>query len=91
MNCKTKEFSPVILSGARKAYAGEGPLPAPKSHAQTKTPLPHLHFFALLLATRLEPTTRPVFLEVYLENNRLFDHPIAEGEEKPDGVLLYND
>ncbi len=36
-------------------------------------------------------TTRPAFLEVYLENNQLFYRPIAEGEEKPDGVLLYND
>ena len=36
-------------------------------------------------------TTRPAFLEVYLENNQLFYRTIAEGEEKPEGVLLYND
>jgi ATP-dependent Clp protease ATP-binding subunit ClpC len=36
-------------------------------------------------------TTRPAFLEVYLENNQLFYRSIAEGEAKPEGVLLYND
>ena len=34
-------------------------------------------------------TTRPAFLEVYLDNNQLFYRPV--GEEKQEGVLLYND
>ncbi len=33
-------------------------------------------------------TSRPAFIEVYLENNRLFYRPV--GEEKIDGVLLYS-
>jgi ATP-dependent Clp protease ATP-binding subunit ClpC len=33
-------------------------------------------------------TTRPAFLEVYLENDRLFYRPV--GEEKQEGVLLYS-
>src|SRR5262249_23795076 len=33
-------------------------------------------------------TTRPAFLEVYLENNQLFYRPI--GEEKQEGVLLFS-
>src|SRR5438270_26939 len=32
---------------------------------------------------------RPAFLEVYLDNNQLFYRPV--GEEKQEGVLLYND
>ncbi len=34
-------------------------------------------------------TTRPAFLEVYLDNNQLFYRGV--GEEKQEGVLLYND
>jgi ATP-dependent Clp protease ATP-binding subunit ClpC len=37
---------------------------------------------------------RPAFIEVYLENNQLFYRPVAqegaEGEVRPDGVLLYS-
>jgi ATP-dependent Clp protease ATP-binding subunit ClpC len=35
-------------------------------------------------------TTRPAFLEVYLEGDRLFYRPVGEGEEKQEGVLLYS-
>src|SRR5512135_1419721 len=35
-------------------------------------------------------TTRPAFLEVYLEGDRLFYRQIGEGEEKHEGVLLYS-
>jgi ATP-dependent Clp protease ATP-binding subunit ClpC len=35
-------------------------------------------------------TTRPGFLEVYLENDRLFYRQIGEGAEKHEGVLLYS-
>jgi ATP-dependent Clp protease ATP-binding subunit ClpC len=33
-------------------------------------------------------TTRPAFIEIYLENDRLFYRPV--GEEKHEGVLLYS-
>jgi len=33
-------------------------------------------------------STRPAFIEIYLENDRLFYRPV--GEEKQDGVLLYS-
>ena len=33
-------------------------------------------------------TTRPAFIEVYMENDRLFWRPV--GEEKQEGVLLYS-
>ena len=35
-------------------------------------------------------TTRPAFLEVYLEDNQLFYRPVGDGAEKSDGVLLYS-
>jgi ATP-dependent Clp protease ATP-binding subunit ClpC len=35
-------------------------------------------------------TTRPAFIEVYLENDRLFYRQVGEGAEKTDGVLLYS-
>jgi len=33
-------------------------------------------------------TTRPAFIEVFLENDKLFYRPV--GEEKTEGVLLYS-
>jgi ATP-dependent Clp protease ATP-binding subunit ClpC len=33
-------------------------------------------------------TTRPAFIEVYLEDDKLFYRPV--GEEKQDGVLLFS-
>ena len=35
-------------------------------------------------------TTRPAFLEVYLENGRLFYRQVADGAERQEGVLLYS-
>ncbi len=35
-------------------------------------------------------TTRPAFLEVYLENGRLFYRQVGEGAEQHEGVLLYS-
>src|SRR5512140_3952 len=35
-------------------------------------------------------TTRPAFIEVYLEGDRLFYRPVGDGAEKSDGVLLYS-
>jgi ATP-dependent Clp protease ATP-binding subunit ClpC len=35
-------------------------------------------------------TTRPAFIEVYLEGDQLFYRPVGDGVEKGDGVLLYS-
>jgi ATP-dependent Clp protease ATP-binding subunit ClpC len=35
-------------------------------------------------------TTRPAFIEVYLEGERLFYRQVGEGAENTDGVLLYS-
>jgi ATP-dependent Clp protease ATP-binding subunit ClpC len=35
-------------------------------------------------------TTRPAFIEVYLEGDQLFYRPVGDGAEKSDGVLLYS-
>src|SRR3954462_15550643 len=35
-------------------------------------------------------TTRPPFIEVYLEGDQLFYRPVGDGAEKSDGVLLYS-
>jgi ATP-dependent Clp protease ATP-binding subunit ClpC len=34
--------------------------------------------------------TRPAFIEVYLESDRLFYRQVGEGADKTDGVLLYS-
>jgi ATP-dependent Clp protease ATP-binding subunit ClpC len=35
-------------------------------------------------------TTRPAFIEVYLEGDQLFYRQVGDGAEKSDGVLLYS-
>src|SRR6185312_1088858 len=35
-------------------------------------------------------TTRPAFIEVYLEGDRLFYRQVGEGAENTEGVLLYS-
>ncbi|HEY5030388.1 MAG TPA: ATP-dependent Clp protease ATP-binding subunit, partial [Candidatus Angelobacter sp.] len=35
-------------------------------------------------------TTRPAFIEVYLDGAQLFYRPVGDGAEKSDGVLLYS-
>jgi ATP-dependent Clp protease ATP-binding subunit ClpC len=35
-------------------------------------------------------TTRPAFIDVYLEGDRLFYRQVGDGAEKTEGLLLYS-